>query len=89
MVFVQDVDAPGGVLDHCQDIRSGAVEQVYCEEIGGEDPGGEKKDETQTHKSRSSGISYRSCKPTISMDGLYGTLRQCAPAGQTRIKLRT
>jgi hypothetical protein len=30
-------DAAGGVLDDCQDVGGGAVEQVDAEEIGGQD----------------------------------------------------
>ena len=33
----EDADAPGGVLDHHQDIGLGAVEQVDAEEVAGQD----------------------------------------------------
>ena len=33
----QNVDAPDAVLDHPQDVRGGAVEQVHREEVGGQD----------------------------------------------------
>jgi hypothetical protein len=33
----EDADAPGGVLDHGQDVSLGAVEQVDCEEVAGQD----------------------------------------------------
>jgi len=33
----QDADAPGGVLDHGQDVGLGAVEQVGREEIARQD----------------------------------------------------
>ena len=33
----QDADAPGGVLDHGEDVGLGAVEQVGCEEVARQD----------------------------------------------------
>jgi hypothetical protein len=33
----EDADAPGGVLDGGQDVGLGAVEQVGCEEVTGQD----------------------------------------------------
>jgi hypothetical protein len=33
----EDADAPGGVLDGGQDVGRGAVEQVGCEEVTGQD----------------------------------------------------
>jgi hypothetical protein len=33
----EDSDAPGRVLDYGQDVSLGAVEQVDCEEVAGQD----------------------------------------------------
>jgi hypothetical protein len=33
----EDADPPGRVLDHGQDVGPGAVEQIGCEEVAGQD----------------------------------------------------
>ena len=33
----EDADAPGRVLDHGQDVGLGALEQIGCEEVAGQD----------------------------------------------------